>query len=122
MKALVTFKVTDERERPITRHFDMDQKEFHLLKTDFLAYLNEEEGALKAASYKYMDTDTRQVREIILRYGDILYIESIVQEGLPQPPAAAQPEHVQPITGPLPPAQQPTGPLLTRISGGSSSE
>src|SRR5207253_11418509 len=93
MKALVTFKVTDERERPITRHFDMDQKEFHLLNTDFLAYLNEEEGALKAASYKYMDTDTRQVREIILRYGDILYIESIVQEGLPQPPAAAQPEH-----------------------------
>jgi hypothetical protein len=120
MKVLLTFKVSDASDRPLTRHFDMDQKEFHLLKTDYLAYLNGDEGALKAASYKYMDTDTRQVWEIILRFGDILYIESIAQEDSPQSPAA-QSEHGD-ITGPLLADQQPTGPLLSRISGGSTSE
>jgi hypothetical protein len=90
----------------------MEQAEFHLLKTDFLAYLNGDQGALKGASYKYIDGDSHQLKELVIRFDDILYVEGILKEAVPiGSVTGAQ------ITGSLQ-AGPPTGPLQSRIAGG----
>src|SRR6266487_392689 len=80
MKVIITFKISAEKDWLHTRHCEMEQAEFHLLQTDFLDYLNEKEGAVKGASYKYFDSDTQQNRTMVLRFADILHVESTAQD------------------------------------------
>ena len=129
MKVIVTFKVNAEQDWLHSRHCDMEPAEFHLLQTDFLDYLNEKEGALKGASYKYFDSDSKQSRTMVLRFEDILHIEgtvhdtqadSRIQQDVPLLDDAASD---QAMTGPLESAGAPediwTSPLLTRLTGSS---
>ncbi|HUP27017.1 MAG TPA: hypothetical protein VM409_01175 [Chloroflexia bacterium] len=76
MRLLITFKGHAEYE---SRHFDVEASMYELLKCDFLRYLNEGATALRGAAYNYVDIDTGQARELILRYDDILYIEAVPQ-------------------------------------------
>ena len=110
MRVLITFRVAegDGGERVHTRHYALEQTDYDILKTEYLAFVNGSASALRGAPYKCIDPDTGQSREMILRFDDILYIEAIVQE--------ASPEHQ---TGPV---KKITGPLQMRIATGSTGE
>jgi hypothetical protein len=122
MKVLVTFKIGEEGQWYHTRQCEMEQTEYHLLKTDFLAYLNGEAEAVKGATYRFLDASSRQSRELVVRFDDVLYVEGIVKEPAP---TRGIPEPANPtITGPLESAgvHSLTGPLSTRIAGSGESE
>ena len=121
MKVLVTFKSGMDGQGFHTRHFEMEQTEYHLLKTDFIAYLNGEDEAVKGASYHYLDNDSLQAREIAMRFEDVLYVECIVQEHAQgQGPNALG----QIVTSPLEGAggYSTTGPLSSRLTGSGEGE
>lgn len=80
MRVYVTYKIGSEETQFHTRHYDMAQADFDQFRRDYLAYLNEGASALKGASYRYLDVDTNQMRELVVRFDDILYIESVLQE------------------------------------------
>jgi hypothetical protein len=109
MKVLITFKVGKEGEWIHTRHYDFDQADFQLLRRDFLDCLNAAGGALQGASYRCIDPDTNQSRELFLRFDDILYLECVSQD-----PSLASQSTTRPITT--------TGPLHSRIASANSSE
>jgi hypothetical protein len=113
MKVLITYKLGEGRDwsHTHTRNYHMEPAEFHLLKTDFLAYLNGEQAALEGACYKYVDGDSHQLKEVVIRFDDILYVECIVKEAV-SPTQITAPQH---ITGSLQPGP-PTGPLQSRIA------
>ena len=119
MRILITFRAGPETEWAHTRHFDMDQPEYEMLKGDFLSYLNSSASALRGASYHYIDVDTNQLRELIIRFDDVLYIESIIQVVSPD----YRPGTRSGNTGPLgAPPTNTTGSLLSRIGGTGTGE
>ncbi len=82
MRVLITFKVGDDKGWNHTRHFDLDLAESETLKRDFLAHVNGGIGALSGASYRCIDPDTGQSRELAIRFSDILYAEFMPQTGV----------------------------------------
>ena len=108
MRILVTFKGGAENERAHIRTLDMEQPEYERLKSDFLSYLNGSALASRGASYYYLDIDTSQSRELIVRFDDILYMECIIQVSAQDNRAAAR--------------SGTTGPLLSRIASTGTGE
>ena len=113
MRLHITFKTGSDDDAPHTRHFDVDSATYELLKTEFLRCLNEGATALRGASYAYLDVDTQQGKELILRFDDILYIEAMARHDNTEPRISSKTI----TTGNLN-----TGPLRTRITNSSSNE
>ncbi len=76
MRLHITFKTGSDHEEPHTRHVDVDSATYELLKSDFLRCLNEGATALRGAAYTYLDVDTQQAKELVIRFDDILYMEA----------------------------------------------
>ena len=107
MRLHITFKTGSDDDAPHTRHFDVDSATYEILKADFLRCLNEGATALRGAAYAYLDVDTHQAKDLILRFDDILYIEAMPR--LDQIESRTSSKTV--TTGNLN-----TGPLRTRIT------
>ena len=107
MRLHITFKTGSDDDAPHTRHFDVDTVTYDLLKSDFLRYLNEGATALRGAAYIYLDVDTQQAKELILRFDDILYMEAMPLHDHIESRASSKTT----TTGNLN-----TGPLRTRIT------
>jgi len=123
MRVLITFKVGDDKGWNHTRHFDLDLAESETLKRDFLAHINGGIGALSGASYRCIDPDTGQSRELAVRFSDILYIEFMPQTGATDFQSHSQAAVAgKPISGPLQ-TRLSTSPLQSRyVSGGGKEE
>src|SRR5688500_20006685 len=76
MRLHITFKTGSDDDAPHTRHFEVDHNTYEFLKSDFLRCLNEGATALRGAAYAYLDVDTQQIKELVLRFDDILYMEA----------------------------------------------
>jgi hypothetical protein len=113
MRLHITFKTGNDDDAPHTRHFDVALSTYELLKAEFLRYLNEGATALRGAAYTYIDVDTKQGKELILRFDDLLYIEAIPLQENTEPRISSKTI----TTGNLN-----TGPLRTRITNPNSNE
>ena len=107
MRLHITFKTGSDDDAPHTRHFDVDSATYQLLKADFLRCLNEGATALRGSAYTYIDVDTQQTKELILRFDDILYMEAMPLHDVVEPHASGKIT----TTGNLN-----TGPLRARIT------
>lgn len=108
MRVLIMFKFGEGGERTHTRTYGLESAEAYRLTSDFLTCLNDGAGGQKGGSYKCIDVDTNQSRELILRFDDILYLECIHPDG-----------QAENITGPL---SKGTGPLQSRLASTGSGE
>lgn len=118
VKVLITFKIGEERQWFHTRHCEMAAAEAYLLQTDFLCYVNGEPEAVRGALYHYIDTDSQQQRELVVRFDDILYVEFLVPESVNND-TESNGATTHTSTGPLESVDErmSTGPLSSRISG-----
>ena len=107
MRLHITFKTSSGADVPHTRHFDVDNATYELLRVEFLRCLNEGATALRGAAYTYIDVDTHQAKELTLRFDDILYMEAMPFQEQTEPASPGK----TPITGNLN-----TGSLLNRIT------
>jgi hypothetical protein len=120
MRVLITFKVGDGKGWNHTRHFDLDLGESETLKRDFLTHINGGIGALSGASYRCIDPDTGQPRELAIRFSDILYVEFMPQTGTTDFQSQSQAAG-KPSSGPLQ-TRLSTSPLQSRNLGGGGKE
>ncbi len=107
MRAVITFKLGEETTMVHTRHYDLETADAEMLKGDFLAFLNGGASALRGASYKYTDVDTRQAKELVVRFDYILHIELMPTPGTLDSGSLAGAS----ITGPLTSRLGGTGPI-----------
>ena len=121
MRVLITFKVGDGKGWNHTRHFDMELAETVTFKRDFLGHINGGIGVLSGASYRCIDPDTGQARELAIRFGDILYVEFMPQTGSTPDPHAHSQASTKPITGPLQ-TRLSTSPSSSRAAGTAGRE
>jgi hypothetical protein len=123
MRVLITFKVGDDKGWNHTRHFDLDLGESETLKRDFLTHVNGGIGALSGASYRCIDPDTGQPRDLAIRFSDILYVEFMPQTGVTLDSHSQGQAAGKPISGPLQ-TRLSTSPLQYRnlASGGKEEE
>ena len=121
MRLLLTFKVGDGKGWNHTRHFDLDLGESETFKRDFLTHINGGIGALSGASYKCIDPDTGQARELAVRFSDILYVELMPQTGVTLDAHSQGQAAGKPISGPLQ-TRLSTSPLQSRNLGGVGKE